>query len=96
MKLIQVFRGEIALKMALMMKEMAKNHQIITITHLHQIAAKAEKHYFVFKEDTEARTISRIKELSYEERLQEIAQMISGIKNSTSALQSAKELLGSK
>jgi DNA repair protein RecN (Recombination protein N) len=88
--------GEIALKMALMMKEMAKNHQIITITHLHQIAAKAEKHYFVFKEDTEARTISRIKELSYEERLQEIAQMISGIKNSTSALQSAKELLGSK
>lgn len=88
--------GEIALKMALMIKEMAKNHQIITITHLHQIAAKAEKHYFVFKEDTEARTISRIKELSYEERLQEIAQMISGTKNSTSALQSAKELLESK
>ncbi len=85
--------GETALKMALMMKEMAKNHQIITITHLHQIAAKAEKHYFVFKEDTETRTISRIKELSYEERLQEIAQMISGTKNSAAALQSAKELL---
>lgn len=87
--------GEIALKMALMMKEMAKNHQVITITHLHQIAAKAEKHYYVYKEENSARTVTRVKELSYEERLQEIAQMISGTRNSISALQSARELLES-
>lgn len=86
--------GEIALKMAKMMQEMSKNHQIITITHLHQIAAKAEKHYFVYKEDTPKRTFSRIKELNENERIQVIATMISGIANSEAALQSAKELLG--
>ena len=85
--------GEIALKMAKMMQEMSKNHQIITITHLHQIAAKGEKHYFVYKEDTQERTFSRIKELGQKERIQEIAMMISGIPNSEAALQSARELL---
>ena len=86
--------GEIALKMGKMMQEMSKNHQIIAITHLHQIAAKGEKHYFVYKEDTQERTFSRMKELEKEERLQEIAMMISGTPNSEAALQSAKELLG--
>ncbi|GAB4131928.1 MAG: DNA repair protein RecN [Raineya sp.] len=86
--------GEIALKMAKMMQEMSKNHQIITITHLHQIAAKGEKHYFVYKEDSQERTFSRIKELDPNERIQEIATMISGTANSEAALQSAKELLG--
>ncbi|MCS6796363.1 MAG: DNA repair protein RecN, partial [Raineya sp.] len=60
------------------------------------IAAKAAKHYVVFKEDTATRTISRIKELSYQERVREIAQMISGTKDSESAMQSAKELLESR
>jgi len=86
--------GEIALKMAKMMQEMSKNHQIITITHLHQIAAKGEKHYFVYKEDSQERTFSRIKELGQNERIQEIAMMISGTPNSEAALRSAKELLG--
>lgn len=86
--------GEIALKMAKMMQEMSKSHQIITITHLHQIAAKGEKHYFVYKEDTQERTFSRIKELGQKERIQEIAMMISGTPNSEAALQSARELLG--
>ncbi|MDX1903723.1 MAG: DNA repair protein RecN [Thermonemataceae bacterium] len=85
--------GETALKMGRMMQEMAKNHQIITITHLHQIAAKGDKHYFVFKEDNTNRTFSRMRELQEKERIEEIAQMISGDKNSLTALQSAKELL---
>lgn len=86
--------GEIALKMGKMMQEMSKNHQIITITHLHQIAAKGEKHYFVYKEDTQERTFSRMKELDRNERIKEIATMISGTANSEAALQSARELLG--
>jgi len=85
--------GETALKMGKMMQEMAKNHQIITITHLHQIAAKGDRHYFVFKEDGANRTFSRMKELQESERIEEIAQMISGSKSSLTALQSAKELL---
>jgi len=85
--------GEIALKMGKMIQEMSKTHQILTITHLPQIAAQGNKHYFVYKEDTHNRTFSRIKELSFSERVEEIAQMISGSKTSESALQSAKELL---
>jgi DNA repair protein RecN (Recombination protein N) len=85
--------GEIALKMGKMMQEMSKKHQILTITHLPQIAAQGDKHYFVYKEDTHNRTFTRIKELSLSERVEEIAQMISGSKTSESALQSAKELL---
>lgn len=85
--------GEIALKMGRMMQEMSKNHQILAITHLHQIAAKGDKHYFVYKEDTLQRTFSRIKELTPQERIQEIATMISGLPHSEAALQSARELL---
>jgi DNA repair protein RecN (Recombination protein N) len=85
--------GEIALKMGNMFKTMARKHQIIVITHLHQIAAKGDHHYFVYKEDTEERTISRIRQLSNEERVHQIAQMISGASPTESAILSAKELL---
>ncbi|MDX2304874.1 MAG: DNA repair protein RecN [Microscillaceae bacterium] len=85
--------GEIAVKMGTMFKTMAQKHQIIAISHLHQIAAKGNHHYFVFKDDSKERTISRIRQLSDEERVYEIAQMISGSKPSESAILSAKEML---
>ncbi len=85
--------GEIALKMGKMMKEMSSKHQIIAISHLHQIAAKGNDHYFVYKDDSAERTISRIRKLNNEDRIYEIAQMISGSKPSESAIISAKELL---
>ena len=86
--------GEIAIKMAQMMVEMANNHQVITITHLPQIAAKGQSHYYVFKDESADITASQIKKLSHEERLTEIAEMIGGKQASANALDSARELMG--
>ncbi|MDX5339257.1 MAG: DNA repair protein RecN, partial [Cyclobacteriaceae bacterium] len=85
--------GEVALQMVRMMKEIAANHQVICITHLPQVAAKGETHYFVYKDNSAEKTISKIKLLSSEERVQELAKMIAGVNPSVSAVQSAKELL---
>jgi DNA repair protein RecN (Recombination protein N) len=87
--------GEIALKMVRMMQEMARNHQVISISHLPQIAAKGDAHYFVYKDNSSARTFSRIKKLSEEERVAEIAKMIGGAKPSATAFESARELMTS-
>jgi DNA repair protein RecN (Recombination protein N) len=87
--------GEIAIKLGTMMKQMARNHQLITITHLPQVAATGEAHYFVYKDNSSTRTISKIRQLSTEERIYEIAQMISGAPPSSTSLQNAKELLES-
>ncbi|WP_317191454.1 DNA repair protein RecN [Hymenobacter lapidiphilus] len=70
--------GEIALKVGRMMQQMAKKHQLIAISHLPQMAAAGDAHYFVYKEDRADRTVSRIRLLSQDERIHEIAQMISG------------------
>ncbi len=85
--------GEIAFKMGKMLQTMANQHQIMAITHLPQIASKGNNHYFVYKDNNTERTISRIKQLSEQERVQEIAQMISGSTISENAIRSAKELL---
>ncbi len=85
--------GEIAIKMAQMMQKMATNHQVITITHLPQIAAKGSAHYFVYKDESEATTNSQIRLLNEEDRLKEIAQMIGGKDASDTAYQSAQELI---
>ncbi|MFM7859259.1 MAG: DNA repair protein RecN, partial [Flammeovirgaceae bacterium] len=85
--------GEIALQLGRMMKQMATQHQLITITHLPQIAAKGDVHYFVYKDNTSAKTISHIKQLTQQERVDEIAKMISGAKPSAKAIESAKELM---
>ncbi|WP_187260953.1 DNA repair protein RecN [Pontibacter beigongshangensis] len=85
--------GEVAVKVGRMMQQMAQKHQIIAISHLPQIAAQGDYHYFVYKHDREDRTVSRIKKLSDEERVNEIAHMIAGANPSTNAYQSAKELL---
>jgi DNA repair protein RecN (Recombination protein N) len=85
--------GEIAVKVGRMMQQMAKKHQLIAISHLPQMAAAGDAHYFVYKEDRADRTVSRIRELSTEERIREIAHMIAGAKPSENAFQSARELL---
>lgn len=85
--------GEVALQMVRMMKEISKEHQVICITHLPQVAAKGDMHYFVFKDNQSDRTISKIKLLDEAERVSELAKMIAGSNPSSSAVESAKELL---
>jgi DNA repair protein RecN (Recombination protein N) len=85
--------GEVAFKMVGMMQKIAKKHQVICISHLPQVAAKGEKHYFVYKDNSAAKTISKIKLLSQEERETEIAKMIAGSNPSATAFESARELL---
>lgn len=86
--------GKIAEKMAQIMVEMGNHErQVLSITHLPQIAAMGSHHYKVSKEETDKGTISRMTELSQQERVQEIAQMLSGSDVSKAALANAKELL---
>ena len=85
--------GEIAIKMGEIMKEMSKEMQIFAITHLPQIAAKGDVHFKVFKSTVEDDTQSELKLLTDEERIVEIAQMLSGTIVSDSALNHAKALL---
>ncbi|NRT15446.1 DNA repair protein RecN (Recombination protein N) [Flavobacterium sp. 28A] len=85
--------GEIAIKMGEIMKEMSKTMQIFAITHLPQIAAKGNVHFKVFKSTVGEDTQSELKLLSNEERIVEIAQMLSGTVVSDSALNHAKALL---
>ena len=86
--------GKIAEKMAQIMVEMGNHErQVLSITHLPQIAAMGSHHYKVSKEETDKGTISRMTELSQQERIQEIAQMLSGSDVSEAALANAKELL---
>lgn len=86
--------GSIAEKMALIMQEMGQaNRQVISITHLPQIAAKGATHYKVYKVDTEVGTNSYIRQLNQEERIQEIANMLSGAVLTEAALNNAKALL---
>ncbi len=87
--------GEVANKVGQIMERLADNLQVITITHLPQIASKGQNHYFVYKDDTAATTYTRIKQLDKPERVLEIAKMLSGDKPGESALQNARELLGS-
>ena len=86
--------GKIAEKMAQIMQEMGRTErQVISITHLPQIAALGSHHYRVSKEETKNGTVSHMTELNNEERITEIAQMLSGSDISDAAIQNAKELL---
>ena len=86
--------GKIAEKMGEIMQEMgAVERQVISITHLPQIAARGSHHYRVSKEDTKQGTTSHMTELTSEERIREVAQMLSGSDVSEAAIQNAKELL---
>ena len=89
--------GKIAEKMAQIMKEMGDcERQVISITHLPQIAALGSTHYKVFKEDTADGTVSRMQLLTDDERVNEIAQMLSGSNITEAAISNAKALLGIK
>ncbi|WP_298763796.1 DNA repair protein RecN [uncultured Polaribacter sp.] len=85
--------GEVSNKIATIMKQMSINMQVIAITHLPQIAAKGANHYKVYKKEINGITTTNLKELSAEERVIEIAEMLSGKNISDSALTHAKELL---
>ena len=87
--------GEVANEMGSVMQEMATGRQIISITHLPQIAAKGSQHYKVYKQDTELRTETHIRCLSSEERVQEIAMLLSGAAITPEAISAAKALLHS-
>lgn len=87
--------GSIAEKMALIMQDMGRqNRQVISITHLPQIAARGIAHYKVYKEDTETGTNSHIRRLTDEERVKEIANMLSGSTLTEAAMNNARALLG--
>ena len=89
--------GSIAEKMALIMQEMGRaDRQVISITHLPQIAAKGTTHYKVYKEDTDTGTNSHIRQLNQEERIHEIANMLSGATLTEAALNNAKALLNNE
>jgi DNA repair protein RecN (Recombination protein N) len=85
--------GEIAIKIGEIMKEMSQNMQVFAITHLPQIAAKGTQHYKVYKFTENETTVSELKLLTQEERINEIAEMLSGKSISDSALNHAKALL---
>ena len=85
--------GEIAIKMAKMMQEMSQHHQVITITHLPQLAAKGDTHFFVYKDEKSNQAVSKLKKLSEKERVVEVAKMIGGDNPSEKAISSARELL---
>jgi DNA repair protein RecN (Recombination protein N) len=85
--------GEVSIKVGNMMREMSRSHQLIAITHLHQIAAQGSAHYFVYKDNSADKTVSRIRKLTNEERVMEIAQMIGGQNPSRAIVDNAREIL---
>jgi len=87
--------GEIAHRMGEIMQTMSAEMQVITITHLPQIAAKGKQHYRVFKDETGSQTQTHIERLSVENRLTELAQMLSGKNITEAALRNAEEMLSS-
>lgn len=88
--------GEVAHRMAQMMQEMATRMQVISISHLPQIASAGSCHLKVYKEDNSEHTVSRIKKLDAGERIREVAGMISGSEITAAALEAARNLLGQR
>jgi DNA repair protein RecN (Recombination protein N) len=88
--------GDVADKIGIILKAMGTDMQVISITHLPQIASKGDNHLFVYKDDSSDKTISKIKTISAEERVNEIAKMLSSGKPGEAALNNARELLYSK
>ncbi|MDR1456418.1 MAG: DNA repair protein RecN [Tannerella sp.] len=85
--------GDIADRMAGIMQELGQRMQVIAITHLPQIAARGRVQYFVYKQDTDERTYTRIRRLDEAERVHEIARMLSGATLTDASVANAKELL---
>ncbi len=85
--------GEVAVKMGLILEQMSQTVQVLNITHLPQIAAKGKHHYKVYKFDQNEQTYTSIRKLTEQERVDEIAQMLSGENYSATAKETARELL---
>jgi DNA repair protein RecN (Recombination protein N) len=85
--------GEAARQVSIIMQAMARRHQVICITHQPQIAGKADAHYFVYKESKDGKVTTNVRILSREERINHIAQMLSGEKPTAAALENARELV---
>ncbi|WP_372792959.1 DNA repair protein RecN [Lutibacter sp.] len=85
--------GDISQKMAEIMQQMSENMQVISITHLPQIAAKGKQHYKVYKQDIANNIVTKLIELTEDERINEIAEMLGGKNITTTAIEHAKELL---
>jgi DNA repair protein RecN (Recombination protein N) len=85
--------GDVADKIGIILSRIGKNMQVVTITHLPQIASKGSHHLFVYKKDDTEKTFSFIKELNKDERINEIAKMLSTANPTQSALKNARELL---
>lgn len=85
--------GEIADKMGAIMQSMSENMQVLSITHLPQVAAKGSTHFLVYKDESKNTSTTGIKKLSSEERLQELAKMLSGENITKEAIENAKVLL---
>ncbi|SDN13646.1 DNA repair protein RecN (Recombination protein N) [Daejeonella rubra] len=85
--------GEVALKVGNIMEKLSKNMQVIAITHLPQIASKGDTHYRVYKDEKDDITYTNINKLNEEERILELAKMLSGDNPGESAIQNARELL---
>jgi DNA repair protein RecN (Recombination protein N) len=88
--------GDVANRMGEMMNDISRRIQVITITHLPQVAAKGDSHFKVYKEDDEHTTMTRIRRLSSEERIDELALMLSGSTSEATARATAKKLLETK
>ena len=86
--------GEVASKLGDIMQKMGESLQIVSITHLPQIASKAKNHFFVYKDETEQKTRSCIRQLSHDERVTEIAKMLSNDKITPEAIKAAEVILG--
>jgi len=86
--------GDVAQKMGSILHQLSKKHQVITITHSPQIAAKAQSHFWVYKSDTDHRTVTAMRELSMDDRVIEIAKMLSGNPPTEAAKANARELIG--
>ena len=85
--------GEVALRVGEIMRTMSKGHQLICITHVPQIARIADRHFYIYKDSTKGKTNTRIKILEGQDRIIEIAKMLSGEKVSEAALANARELV---
>jgi DNA repair protein RecN (Recombination protein N) len=85
--------GEVALKVGSLLKKMANNYQLISITHLPQIAAKSDRHFYVFKDNSNERSTSKVKVLNPQEQLNEIAMMLGGENYDSTAISHAKSLI---
>lgn len=85
--------GDVSLKMGLILKELSDRHQVVSITHTPQIAARADKHYFVFKQVQDGRTVTYLRLLNADERVRALAVMVGGNPPSEAALAAARELM---